>query len=207
LSLQAIQTVVGSTPADTRPAAPLEVAELTRRMVNGDELAYRVFYDAYFHRLFRYLLVVAGGDEETAGEALQATLVRVVRHIKVFADEPVFWSWLTVLARSALCDHKRKRRRYLAFLDRFTQHAADEPRGPSDSEADAQLLKHLQHALAALPDDERDLLERKYFGRQSVQAIAGELDTSEKAIESRLVRARRKLKAGVLKELKDESSG
>jgi DNA-directed RNA polymerase specialized sigma24 family protein len=98
------------------------VAVLTRRMVQGDETAYRTFYDAYFDRLSRYLLVVTAGDEDAAREALQSGLVRVVRHIKIFTSEAVFWSWLTVLARSALSDQRRKRRRYLAFLDRFTWH-------------------------------------------------------------------------------------
>ena len=91
-------------------------------MKEGDEEAYRDFYDAYYNRLWRYLLVVTAGDEEATAEALQATLVRVVRHIKVFQDEASFWGWLTVLARSALSDQRRGRRRYLAFLDRFTRH-------------------------------------------------------------------------------------
>ena len=110
------------------PPRSLDIAALTRAMARGDESAYRTFYEAYFHRLFRYLLVVTAGDEDAAREALQATLVRVVRHIKPFREEGVFWSWLTVLARSALSDQTRKRRRYLAFLDRFTRTPV--PNGP-----------------------------------------------------------------------------
>jgi len=46
--------------------------------------------------------VVTGGNEHAAREALQAALVRVVRHVRLFDAEDKFWSWLTVLARSAL---------------------------------------------------------------------------------------------------------
>jgi RNA polymerase sigma-70 factor, ECF subfamily len=184
----------------------LDIAALTRRMTKGDEWAYRTFYDAYFNRLSRYLLVVTAGDEDAAREALQATLVRVVRHIKPFPDEAVFWSWLTVLARSALSDQARKQRRYLAFLDRFTQHTRAQQSVSDDHEADAQLLAFLERGLAVLPGEERDLVERKYFTRQSVREIAGELETSEKAVESRLVRIRRKLKEVVLDELRHESA-
>ena len=77
-------------------ALPLDVAELTRRMRSGEEAAYREFYDAYYSRLLRYLLVVAAGDEEAAAEALEGALLRVVRYIKLFATEEAFWSWLTV---------------------------------------------------------------------------------------------------------------
>jgi RNA polymerase sigma-70 factor, ECF subfamily len=160
------------------------------------------FYDAYFHRLSRYLLVVTAGDEDAAREALQGTLVRVVRHIKPFPDDTVLWSWLTVLARSALSDQTRKQRRYLAFLGRFTRHAEVQQAVSEDHEADAQLLASLERGLDALPDEERGLVEQKYFARQSVRAIAAELETTEKAVESRLVRIRRKLKQAVLDELR-----
>src|ERR1035438_7383860 len=120
------------TPAGETPPEPLDVAALTRRMAEGDEPAYRTFYDAYFNRLSRYLLVVTAGNEDAAREALQSALVRVVRHIKVFPSDAVFWSWLTVLARSALNDQTRKRRRYLAFLARFAWYAREEQTAPSD---------------------------------------------------------------------------
>jgi len=173
-------------------------------MVAGDEAAYRTFYDAYVDRLSRYLLVVAAGNEDAMREALQATLVRVVRHIKVFPGEAEFWSWLTVLARSALTDQTRKRRRYLAFLDRFTQHARVQREAANDSQADAKLLALLDRSVAALPSDERELVERKYFAHRSVREIAGEVQTTEKAIESRLSRIRSKLKDAMLAALKHD---
>ena len=173
-------------------------------MVKGDEPAYRTFYDAYFDRLLRYLLVVTGGDEEAAREVLQATFVRVVRHIKVFENEAVFWRWLTVLARSAFLDESRKRRRYLAFLDRFARHAEAEQ--GDNGEADEHLRAVLQKSLAGLPLEERELVEGKYFAQRTVGDLAAEFQTTEKAVESRLVRVRHKLKAAVLTKLKDESS-
>lgn len=193
-----------ATPADAKPPEPLDVAALTRRMAAGDELAYRTFYDAYFNRLSRYLLVVTAGDEDAAREALQAALVRVVRHIKVFPSDSVFWSWLTVLARSALSDQSRKRRRYLAFLDRFTWHTRAQQAASADPETDARLGTLLESSLGVLPFDERRLLEAKYFERLSVRQLAKELNLSEKAVDSRLVRIRRKLKAAILDGLRRE---
>ena len=191
-------------PAGEKPPEPLDVAALTRRMTRGDELAYRTFYDAYFNRLSRYLLVVTAGDEDAAREALQSAMLRVVRHIKVFPSDAVFWSWLTVLARSALSDQTRKRRRYLAFLDRFTWHARTQQAAPVDPETDARLGTLLETSLGALPFDERRLLEAKYFERRSVRQLAEELNLSEKAVDSRLVRIRQKLKNAILEALKRE---
>jgi len=193
--------IVTEAPLD-KPS--LDVATLTCRMVKGDEMAYRAFYDAYFDRLWRYLLVVAAGNEDAAREALQAALVRVTQHIKIFQREDVFWSWLTVLARSAFSDETRKRRRYFSFLERFTRHATVESDGASDNQTDERLRILLDRHVASLPPDERKLVEQKYFVRRAVREIAGELQTTEKAVESKLSRVRRKLKDAVLAELNRE---
>jgi RNA polymerase sigma-70 factor (ECF subfamily) len=150
------------------------------------------------------LLVVAAGNEEAAVEAVESTLLRVVRYIRVFPSEEVLWSWLTVLARSAFRDQSRKRRRYLAFLERFTRHAEVEEPGPDSRVADSRMQTALSSSLAALPEEERQLVEGKYFQRRSVRELAAALQTSEKAIESRLVRIRQKLRATLLLKLKDE---
>jgi RNA polymerase sigma-70 factor (ECF subfamily) len=193
-----------SASADASACEPLEVAALTRRMVEGDEMAYRVFYDAYFDRLWHYLLVIAAGNEDAARETLQATLVRVTRHIKSFQSEDVFWSWLTVLARSAFSDETRRRRRYFSFLERFTRHAAIASDGASGDQTDERLRILLEHQVALLPSDEQKLVEQKYFVRRAVREIAGELQTTEKAVESKLSRIRRKLKDAVLAEMNHE---
>ena len=189
-------------PADAPP--PVDVAALTGRMAKGDEDAYRMFHELYFRRLLRYLIVVTGGREEPAREALQVALLRVVRHIRRFDAEPVFWSWLTVLARSAVVDEQRKRHRYLAFLDRFFRREQIETVATT-VEAEGRLQELLTANLDTLPWNERDLIQRKYFARESVKQIAADLSATEKAIESQLVRIRRKLKADILTQLNHET--
>jgi len=185
----------------TSPPAP-EIPRLTAEMARGSEHAYQEFYERYFDRLLRYLLVVTG-NEERAREALQSTLVRVARHVRRFDSEPAFWSWLTVLARSAASDEGRRSRRYLHYLGRFWEQKKIETEG-TEAQADARLLELLETNMAALPVEERQLLERKYFWRESVQQMAEQMNSSEKAVESRLTRVRRKLKDEILGQLKHE---
>jgi RNA polymerase sigma-70 factor (ECF subfamily) len=188
---------------DSRPETP-DVSALTRAMVRGDEAAYRMFYDAYFDRLLRYLLVVTGGNEAAAREALQGALVRVARHIKAFDAEDHFWSWLTVLARSALADDSRKQRRWFAFLERFSRHAEIEQSILNNGAADRTLHELLAQKVASLPPEERELITQKYFLRRSVREIAAAQQNSEKAVESKLTRVRRKLKDEIISGLKNE---
>ncbi len=182
----------------------LDITELTRRLITGDESAYRIFFDAYVDRLSRYLLVVTGGDETAMRDALQETLRRVVHHIHIFSDEAVLWSWLTVLARSARADESRKHRRYFAFLDRFKQQAAIDIEVTRDDHRLDHLDRILDRCLSRLPSDERELMELKYFEHFSVREIAANLQSTEKAVESRLTRVRKKLKQAILAELRHE---
>jgi RNA polymerase sigma factor (sigma-70 family) len=173
-------------------------------MAKGEEAAFRAFYAAYGGRLSRYLLVIAHGNEDRASEALQATVVRVARYIKPLPNEEVFWSWLTVLARTSLFDAGRAKRRYLGFLDRFLLHDRLVRDAGREVAEERHLAAVLQEQLDALPADERRLIERKYFEHYSVREIAATANKTEKAIDSLLVRTRQKLRRAVLEALQNE---
>ncbi len=192
-------------PASRPRAATPDIAALTRSLARGDEAAFREFYDRYFDRLLRYLLVVTGGNETAAREALAAALVRVVRHVKPFDAEEKFWSWLTVVARTALADESKKQRRWFAFLERFSRHAETENVIADDGAAEETLRALLEKNLLSLLPDEGELVAQKYFQRRSVREIAEAQQTTEKAVESRLSRVRRKLKDEMLAQLKDKT--
>ena len=185
--------------------SPPDCGALTERMARGEEAAFHEFHRLYFDRLLRYLLVITHGNEETTREALQLTFVRVARHVRRFDSEPDFWKWLAVLARSSVTDEQRKRSRYQAMLMRFfEQRPVDE--NPDLGNPGEHLSKLLQDELGTLPAEERALLERKYLQRESVRDLATEWQLTEKALESRLLRIRRKLKTAVFDRLKHETA-
>lgn len=186
------------------PALAPEVRVLTAQMAQGDENSFRTFHAAYGGRLFRYLLVLACGNHDRATEALQATLVRVARYVKPLPNEQVFWSWLTVLARSALFDAGRAKRRYLSFLDRFLLHDRLVRDAGREIGEERRLAILLQEQLDLLPAEERRLIEQKYYEQYSVREIATAANKSEKAIDSLLVRIRAKLRRAVLEALQHE---
>jgi len=194
--------IPGKTQSQDKPRSAPDIAWLTHQMVKGEEEAYRQFHDAYFNRLLGYLLVVTG-DEQMAREALQLTLVRVARHAKRFDSQEAFWSWLTRLARSSVVDESRHSNRYASALDRFVLQSSIEREGQAN-ESYSRLKELLELNLAALPLEDRLLLEQKYFEGESVRQIAQASRVSEKAVESRLVRIRQKLRDMVLSQLKHE---
>jgi len=202
----AIATPLPARALTESPAPAISpIAVLTIGLAASDEAAFREFHAQYFGRLLRYQLVLARGDEQSARDALQETFTRVARKARRFDDEAAFWSWLTVLARSAAIDGNRRRSRYVAMLKKFAfgrRRAFSEPA----QNADAQLHEHLERALDALATDDRALLEAKYFSKSSVREIAVRCGVTEKSIESRLLRVRGELRKKILHFLRHEQS-
>lgn len=181
---------------------PPDVSTLTARMSRGEEAAFHEFDRLYFNRLLRYLFVVTGGREEIAREALQLAFVRVARHVRRFDSDAAFWNWLALLARQCVADEMRKRNRYQNLLARFFQQRPAVADLPGD--AGERLAELLEEELAGLPTAERTLLERKYLTGEPVRGLAAEWEMTEKAMESHLLRLRRKLKTAMLGRLQNE---
>jgi DNA-directed RNA polymerase specialized sigma24 family protein len=59
--------------------------------------------------------------------------------------------------------------------------------------------------LAALPPEDRELLQAAYVDKRPLQDLADEAGQTYKAVESRLGRLRHRLKEQVLKDLRHEN--
>ena len=195
-----------SLPREIRVASAVsETAQMTQAMARGNEAAFARFFEIYFNRLLRYLLAISRGDEAAARDALQHTMTRVAKHARRFDEEQAFWDWLAVLARSAARDAGRKQSRYRKLLARFFERSEAGLSPAADGGvSEDRLNEALNVALGALAELERELIEQKYFHRASVRELAQAHQLTEKAVESRLLRARRSLRETMNKQLRDE---
>ena len=191
----------GANPGE---ATRWSVTELTRRMGTGDDAAFTEFHRRYFNRMFRYAFVLCRGNEANAQEVVQEALLRVVRYVKPKPDETVLWNWLTVLLRSAGADLGRKQTRYRNLCERFRALFVWESQSPgSDHLQENDPSAMLAAALTALNEDDRIVIERKYFERHSYRQLAADWRTTERAMEGRVARLRQKLKAIILRDLRN----
>lgn len=181
-------------------AAVTNLEELTKAICRGDEAAFTRFYDLYSLRLYKYLLVLAKGDESEAREVLQTVVVKVARRFKVFDEERRMWGWLCRLARNAYVDLCRARRRDQRFVP-LEEHKPDVL---EFREGEHQLSESLDHALEQLTPEERELMRAAYVDERPLQELANASGQTYKAIESRLARLRQKLKMNLLKQLRHE---
>jgi len=192
-------SLVGNPP--TSGAATTATALLTRRLAAGEEEAFREFHRLYFDRLYHFLLAVTRGQEQEAQEALQETLLRLLRHPRVFTEEDVFWCWLKAVARNTARDAHRKHRRYFALLQNFALRPGRDSREPTGGD-DSRLSALLEESLDELEPLDRLLIKNKYLDGESVRELSTLAGLSEKAVESRLLRLRRLLRARILDKLR-----
>ena len=186
-------------PLPQPASAEFSLHALTTAIRRGDETAFSRFHDLYSLRLYKYLLVLAKGDESEAREILQIVALKLAKKMQIFDDESRLWAWMSRLARNAFIDYRRSRKRHnLISLDEL-------PVDLSDSAAiETRLSACLSSALESFTSEETELLRAAYIDEVPLQSLADESGQTYKALESRLGRLRKKLKLTLLNHLRHE---
>lgn len=179
-----------TSPALTGPA-------LKRGVLQGDRAALRAFHDGYARPLYAFAFYRLGRDHHAAEEVVQETLLLALERIDEWEPERGdLHTWLSWLSRNAIRRANEARRRFVAATVPERPGREPDPGGDDGLEESAVVTV----ALARLPANYRSVLERKYLRGETVRAIADAEQTTEKAIESLLGRARDAFR-GVFEEL------
>ena len=173
---------------------------LARRILAGDEAAFRSMFDRFFPRLYRYAVARLGGDEEAARDVVQQTFCRAIENLGSYRGEAALYAWFCRICHNCLVDHCRKanmdNQRLLLIEDNLEVRAvlealtAADRENPESRARQRDLGRLVQSVLDYLPDHYGDVLEWKYVEGMSVKEIAARMETGPKAVESLLTRAR-----------------
>ena len=172
------------------------------RLAGGHEAALNELMErhatAVFHFLFRML-----GSEEDANDLAQETFVRVYQHRTRFDPEAKFTTWLYTIAGNLARNHHRWRSRHPnvsldAPAEETGQTLGDRlpaaEGSPADAAVAAERLDTVRTAVESLPPDLREAIILCEWEDLPVAEAAAVLDTTPKAVESRLYRARNLLR-------------
>lgn len=172
-------------------------AELMRTLAEGDDLALNRLMDTWSQPLIGYLLRLTG-SHATACDLAQETFVRVHRHRFGYRSSQKFSTWLFAIATNLARNHARWRSRHPEALtepENLRELAVATPHASPDEQAAAnERLAALQKAVSELPQDMREILILSTWHGMSHADIARVQNTSEKAVELRLYRARKLLR-------------
>jgi len=180
-----------------REDADLEMGEdeaVLVRLARQDPTAFAHLYQRYRRRIYAYLLVRAG-DEDDAADLTQHVFLKALDalpryHARTlpFGQPVPFGAWLFRIARNAATDLHRHRHATVPWEDiPEAQHPLME-RGPEDEALRQEALARLRALVRALDSDTRDLLALRFVARLSAAEIGGVIGKSAAATHKRLAR-------------------
>jgi RNA polymerase sigma-70 factor (ECF subfamily) len=162
----------------------------------GNQHAWRVFYDAHAARVWRYVARLMSNSTDVA-DVVQETFLAAARSAQKYdSTRGSLTNWINGIARNQVALHYRQLNRHRRVQQTDTvQEVADwlmsREATPPEALDRVELAEQIRSTLTQLPIDYETLLTAKYIEDASLQQIAANEDCGLETIRSRLARARR----------------
>ena len=169
---------------------------LVVRAAAGSREAFDEIVRRYRRRVYSLVRALTGGDNE-AEDLVQDVFVRAFRAIASFRGDSAFSSWLYRIAINVVHTHLDKRRARAAAMtiSVFARGRSMEDVAASDDlEKDVVRRQAIDRALAELPEDLRVLVVLRDVQGLKYDEIAKIVKMPRGTVESRLFRARQRLR-------------
>jgi len=163
---------------------------LVSRLVTGEELALNILIARHKKRLYSFIVRYVG-DPDISYDLLQECFIRMYYKAGTFNASYRFTTWLFQIALNLCRDYRRKQVR-MPMVE-FTEDLQDSLMHPEEEWASKQALNQVQFAVLQLPPKLKEVIILHTFLGYSQSACADILQTSAKAIETRVYRARKLL--------------
>jgi RNA polymerase sigma-70 factor (ECF subfamily) len=139
------------------------------------------------------------GDPHDAEDVAQVTLAALARTLQSFRGESSLTTWAYTVARNACTRHRRRGVHEPARFESLDATPSGEPgaldvadpsEDPHRTLERTELRAALERSIAALPDSQREVLVLRDVEGLPARQVGEILDLSERAVKSRLHRAR-----------------
>jgi RNA polymerase sigma-70 factor, ECF subfamily len=168
---------------------------------SGDAAAFEELVERYERKIFRLTMNITRNKED-AEDSMQDAFLKSYAHLKDFAGDSRFYTWLVRIAANEALMRLRKRRPNQFSLDEPIEGEDDlmpvqlEDWGPSPEQrfAQTEMREILSGVIDELEPDYRTVFALRDVEELSTEETAKALGISVPAVKSRLLRARLKLR-------------
>ena len=175
---------------DRSPAVERLVHSAVARARAGDPDALRFLYLRYADNVYGYVCSIVR-DEHEAEDLTQQIFAKLLTTLDRYEPRQVpFSAWILRVAHNAAIDHLRGRRP-VPVEDLRPLHAADDTSG-------RERFADLRDALAALPEEQRDVIVLRFLIGLTPREVAERMGRSENAVHGLQHRGRRRLRREML---------
>jgi RNA polymerase sigma-70 factor, ECF subfamily len=158
-----------------------------------DAAAFDALYRRHYDRVYRYVRVSLGHDEDAADVAQQIFL-QAWRSLGRFEGRSSFATWLFRIAHNAVVDAQRGWRAALSWEQLPASEHPTDAAGPEEQAIRREDADRLSRALGRLDAEKRALLMLRFAGQLSVAEIAAVVGKRPDAVKKQLTRTLRFLK-------------
>lgn len=162
---------------------------LARRAISGDERAFGAIFRRYHQSLYRFCLAIVGNSED-AQDALQNTMVKVLRALPGEERQIQLKPWLYRIAHNESIELIRRRR----DTRQLPPELAAAGSGLAEEAASRERLRRLISDLDELPERQREALIMRELAGLAFSEIGASLGTSAAVARQTLYEARRSLR-------------
>ncbi len=190
--------------------APNEEHALVLAARAGSQEAFRAIVERHSARLHEVVLRIVR-ERADAEEVVQETFLRAWRNLAGFQFDAALFTWLYRIAVNAAVDVAKRRRRQSAvsldagdstFAESLPSSSAPPAAGPQRGEA----IAWVRAAVDALPEPFKSILVMREFGDLSYDELAQALQIPKGTVESRLFRARARMRDWLIEKLGAEGA-
>jgi RNA polymerase sigma-70 factor (ECF subfamily) len=178
---------------------PSPEVELTRRLLTGDKQAFDRFVDLFRSRIFQYSFLMCG-QREDAEEVAQETMLKAFEKIDQLREPERVKPWVFQIAKNACRMMRRKSifaPREEVSLEERAAHLSDGTPLPDKEVLRHELHDQLSAAIRALPQIYRAVFLLREVEQLTTEETAQILDVSSDVVKTRLLRARRMMRASL----------
>ncbi len=158
----------------------------------GDRDAFAVLVRRWQRKLIAHAWRLTG-DREAAQDAVQTGWSEIVRGLTSLQDERAFPAWAYRVVSRVCAKQVGRKVQQRKVADALAGEPAPDPQN-NDARIDAQRLRM---AVRALPPDQRAAVALFHFEELSIAEVAVALDVPTGTVKTRLMHARRKLRAAM----------
>jgi RNA polymerase sigma-70 factor, ECF subfamily len=159
----------------------------------GNPEAFGRIFDAYVGPIHRFIASRVNRPSD-AEDLTQLVFVKALEALPRYEARGIpFGGWLFRLARNAIIDQVRTRRDHLSLVAAVTR--ATEDAGPEALAFLREELDRVAHAMTELTDDQREVIELRFFAGLSVSETAevmGRQDGTIRGLQFRALAALRR---------------
>lgn len=157
------------------------------------------------NRLYGYVYSLLG-DRNRAADVVQETNLVLWRKLEEFQPNRPFLPWAFAIARFQVLAHLRDQKRDRLLLDPELVETLSKDLEQHAGHVEA-IREALRPCMQLLTDNNRQLVERRYYSAMPIADIAAAVDRSVEAVKVALLRIRRQLAECVEQRLAGEAAG